>query len=148
MTKKEAPVDWAESGGTERKMKVTMVPEENAGIEVTDTYDTLPVKLTDEGYKEYGLKMAQANREIAAAEDELAAVKSQFKSRIDAAVAKRNEYAGIINAGAVYQKVDCQLIKDFVHNTITLVRTDTDEVVRTRTMSMDERQRKLPGTKE
>lgn len=112
-------------------------------METTETFEILKVPLADTDYKEYGIKMGQANREIQQAEDELAAVKSQFKSRIDAAVAKRNEYAGIINAGCEYLKVDCHLIKDYRENTMTLVRLDTLEIVRTRTMTVDERQRGL-----
>lgn len=81
--------------------------------------------------------------EITQAEDSLAAVKSQFKSRIDAATAKRNEYSAIINAGCEYKPVDCKLIKDYGVNTITVVRLDTGEIVSERAMSMAERQRGL-----
>ncbi|CAO0822447.1 conserved hypothetical protein [Desulfarculales bacterium] len=112
-------------------------------MEVKETFETLPVKLTDMDYKDFGIKMGQANQDISKAEDELAAVKSQYKSRIDAAVAKRNEYSAIINSGCEYKKVDCHLVKDFQAGTITLIRLDTGEVVRTRTMGMEERQRGL-----
>lgn len=118
-------------------------PELADHLEISETTETLPVRLTDLDYKEFGIKMGLANQEIAQAEDELAAVKSQFKSRIDAAVAKRNEYASIINSGTVYKKVDCEVIKDFKQGTITVVRRDTFETVRSKTMTSEERQRGL-----
>jgi hypothetical protein len=112
-------------------------------IETKDTFETLPVKLTDLDYKDFGIKLGQANQEISHAEDELAAVKKQFQSRIAAAEAKRNEYSAIINSGCEYKKVDCHLVKDYSAASITLVRLDTNEVVRTRTMGVEERQRGL-----
>ncbi len=68
-------------------------------LEITTIQETLKCILSDEEYKNIAILMGRGNAEISAAEDELAAVKSQFKSRIDAAVAERNEYAGMINAG-------------------------------------------------
>ncbi len=112
-------------------------------IETVTVQETLRVDLTDEEYKNVAILMGHANAEISAAEDQLAAVKSQFKSRIDAAVAKRNEYAGIINAGCEYKPVDCWLTKDWGAGSITVTRQDTGEVIRTRPMSPEEKQRGL-----
>src|SRR5208337_1734525 len=112
-------------------------------IETITVQETLRVDLTNEEYKNIAILMGHANAEISAAEDQLAAVKSQFKSRIDAAVAKRNEYAGIINAGCEYKPVDCWLTKDWGASTITVIRQDTREVIRTRPMSPEEKQRGL-----
>jgi hypothetical protein len=116
---------------------------EDDQVEHKDTWETLPVKLTDLEYKEFGIKMGQANQDISKAEDELAAVKSQYKSRIDAAVAERNRISSIINSGVEYRKVDCRITKDFRAGTITIIRMDSHEVVRTRTMGIEERQRAL-----
>lgn len=77
------------------------------------------------------------------AEDELASVKSQYKSRIVSAEGRRNEYAAIINAGHQQKPVECHLVKDSTENTITLVRMDTWEIKWTRTMTAAERQRGL-----
>jgi len=108
---------------------------EPASTETTTVTEILPEPLTDAEDKEIGKQQAQANQEIAQAEDELKSVKSQYKSRIDSAEARRNEYAAIINAGHQQKQVECHLIKDFRENTITLVRLDTEEIVRTRTMT-------------
>jgi hypothetical protein len=111
--------------------------------DVTEIKETLPVKLTDADYKNLAIKMGQAGTEIAQAEDQLAAVKSQFKAKIDAAKAKSNEYASIANAGVEYRQVDCHLIKDYQHSFVRIVRLDTYEVVNERTMTTAERQRGL-----
>jgi uncharacterized protein YodC (DUF2158 family) len=116
---------------------------EQASTEITTVTEILPVPLTDAEYKEIGKMQAQANQEIAQAEDELKSVKSQFKSRIDSAEARRNEFASIINAGHQQKQVECHLVKDFTENTITLIRLDTYETVRTRTMSTAEKQKGL-----
>jgi hypothetical protein len=108
---------------------------EQASTEITTITEILPVPLTDAEYKEFGILVSRANQEIAQAEDELKSVKSQYKSRIDSAEARRNEYAAIINAGHQQRQVECTLFKDFRDNTISLIRGDTGEVVRTRTMS-------------
>lgn len=112
-------------------------------VETTIITEILPVPLTDAEYKEIGKQQAQANQEIAQAEDELKSVRSQYKSRIDSAEARRNEYAAIINAGHQQKQVECCQVKDFRENTVTLVRLDTHEIVRTRTMTAGERQRGL-----
>jgi hypothetical protein len=117
--------------------------KEYQDADVTVIQETLPVKLTDQDYKSLAIKMGQAGTEIAQAEDQLAAVKSQFKARIDAAKAKSNEYASIANAGVEYRKVDCHLTKDYQQNTVRIRRLDTFELVSERTMTTAERQRGL-----
>ena len=121
---------------------------ECAPLEITVIKETLKVPLSDEDYKDFAIKMGHANLEISAAEDSLASVKSQFKARIDAAVAKRNEYASIINAGCEYKPVECQLRKDYSRSTIEVVRMDTYERVSIRNMTIDEKQRGLAFTNE
>jgi hypothetical protein len=119
-------------------------PEESyQDADVTEIKETLPVKLTDQDYKNLAIKMGQAGTEIAQAEDQLAAVKSQFKAKIDAAKAKSNEYASIANAGVEYRQVDCHLIKNYQSGFVRVVRMDTFETVSDRTMTSAERQRGL-----
>ena len=134
----EAPEPGAETGPT-----TLAEVAEQASIETTTITQILPVPITDAEYKEIGLKMGAANQEIIQAENELKSVKSQFKSRIDSAKTRRDEYAAIINAGHQQRQVECHEVKDFVENTITLIRKDNGEVVRTRTMTTAEKQRGL-----
>ena len=96
-----------------------------------------------DAYRELRASVVAANQEIVQAEIELKAVKTQYKSRMESAEARRQEYSDIINAGHQQMQVECVLVKDFTANTITLIRQDTFEDVRTRTMSSAERQRGL-----
>jgi hypothetical protein len=121
---------------------------EQASIETTTIVEILPVPLTDAEHKEISQRMAAANQEIAQIEIDLKAVKSQFKSRKESAEARRNECSDFINAGHQQKQVECILVKDFTENTITLIRQDTGEIVRTRTMLAAERQRGLDFGKE
>ena len=116
---------------------------EQASTETTTTTEILPVPLTDSEHKEISKMMAAANQEIVQAEIELKAVKTQYKSRMESAEARRQEYSDIINAGHQQRPVECHLVKDFTANTITLIRLDTGEIVRTRTMNATEKQRGL-----
>jgi hypothetical protein len=147
----EAPLsEYTEAAGLGLLEEIKAAPApgdpqvpEYGDAEVTSIKETLKVPLTDADYKEYAIRIGQVGTEITQAEDGLAAVKSQFKARIDAATAKRNEYSAIINAGCEYKPVECHLIKDYQANAIVVVRLDTGEVVRERTMSIEERQRGL-----
>lgn len=121
---------------------------EQASTETTTIVEILPVPLTDAEHKEISKMMAAANQEIVQAEIELKAVKTQYKSRMESAEARRQEYSDIINAGHRQRQVECHLVKDFTTNTITLIRLDTGEIVRTRTMTTAERQRGLDFEKE
>ena len=154
----DVPLDeFTEEAGQELLKKLQEVPEpgaetdpstlaevaEQASIETTTITEILPVPITDAEYKEIGLKMGAANQEIIQAENELKSVKSQYKSRIDSAKTRRDEYASIINAGHQQRQTECHLVKNFIENTITLIRLDTGEVVRTRTMTAAEKQRSM-----
>ena len=112
-------------------------------VKTRNTTESLKCILTDDEIRRYGIAQARANAEIATAEEELQSVKSQYKSRVDAATATRNDMAKRINNGYEFRQVDCVERWDYVSNDITVRRTDTYEVVSRRTMSRDEMQRKL-----
>ena len=116
---------------------------EQASTETTTITEILPVALTVTEQLEFGRLQSAAQQEIIQAKNELKSVKSQFKSRIDSAETRRDDYASIINTGHQQKAVECHLIKNFQENTITLIRLDTGEVVRTRTMTAAEKQRGL-----
>jgi hypothetical protein len=90
---------------TEPTTLAEVAAKQDSSLEVVPVTETLMVPLTDEEYKTLGIKMAHANSEIGRAEEELQSVKSQFKSRIDAEIAKKNHYSSIINAGGEYRPV-------------------------------------------
>ena len=118
-------------------------PPECAPVEVTAIKELCKVFLTDAEYKTYALQMAEAGRDISRAEDDLAAVKSKYKSRIDSAVARRNEISTIISMGWEDRHIECNLVKDYRAGEIYKVRLDTGEEIGRRAMNTDERQRGL-----
>ena len=112
-------------------------------VKTRNTTESLKCILTDDEIRRYGIAQARANAEIATAEEELQSVKSQYKSRVDAATANRNDMAKRINNGYEFRQVDCIERWDYGSNDITVRRIDTWEVVSRRTMSREEMQRKL-----
>ena len=112
-------------------------------VKTRNTTESLKCILTDDEIRRYGIAQARANAEIATAEEELQSVKSQYKSRVDAATATRNDMAKRINNGYEFRQVDCQERWNYGSNIITVFRTDTYETVSRRTMSREEMQRKL-----
>lgn len=112
-------------------------------VKTRNTTESLKCILTDDEIRRYGIAQARANAEIATAEEELQSVKSQYKSRVDAATATRNDMAKRINNGYEFRQVDCVERWDYGSNIITVFRTDTYETVSRRTMSREEMQRKL-----
>jgi hypothetical protein len=112
-------------------------------VKTRNTTENLKCILTDDEIRRYGIAQARANAEIARAEEELQSVKSQYKSRIDAAAATRNDMAQRINNGYEFRPVECIERWDYDSNVIGVMRTDTYETVSRRTMTRDEMQRKL-----
>ena len=112
-------------------------------VKTRNTTESLKCILTDDEIRRYGIAQARANAEIARAEEELQSVKSQYKSRIDAAAATRNDMAQRINNGYEFRQVECIERWDYGSNVITVLRTDTYETVSRRIMTRDEMQRKL-----
>ena len=138
----------AEAGGQTTEPKTLEDVQEavkaaELNVKIRNTMESLKCVLTDDEIRRYGIAQARANAEIARAEEELQSVKSQYKSRIDAAAATRNDMAQRINNGYEFRQVECQEHWDYGSNVITVFRTDTWETVSRRTMTRDEMQRKL-----
>src|SRR5208337_2394896 len=114
-----------------------------AHVEITTITELCKISLTDAEYKDLSIKMGQVCAEISQAQDDLTALKSRYKSRIDAGEAKRSEIADIMRVGWEERPIECQLIKDYGSNTISKVRPDTGEQIGYRAMSQEERQRGL-----
>ena len=112
-------------------------------IQTKKTRESLKCPLTEAEIAELGKQASRAGAAIRQKEAELQAVKSQFKAEIDKLVAERNECEGKINAGWEFRPVDCEIIKDYRENTLRVVRLDTYETVRERTLTAEERQQLL-----
>ena len=69
-------------------------PEPGQDIQTVETKENLKCHLTDEEIRKYAREAARANGDIKEYEDDLAAVKAEYKSRIDRAQAIDRTSAG------------------------------------------------------
>lgn len=88
-------------------------------------------------------KMAHAVIEKNEAEEGMKAASTQFKSQIDRAKADISSCASKINMGYEMREVECVKDMDYKNNTVTIIRLDLQEVVKTRAMTAEERQQEL-----
>ena len=105
----------------------------------------LRVNYTDKELLEIGKKLAESNRDHAAAEDEKKAVTSQLKARCDSIQGRIDEYSGQLTSGYTFRKVACEIRYDTPKRGMKqVVRLDTMEIVETAALSMSELQEELP----
>jgi hypothetical protein len=122
----------------------TPVDAELAGnIERSRTRESLKCRLSDDEVRELGIQSARLGALIHQEEADLKAVKSQFNARIDKLTAERAEADIKINAGWEFRTVECEVIKEFTTNTARTIRLDTNELVRERALTIEERQQSL-----
>ena len=110
---------------------------------VKNTRETLKVMLTDDEIRELGIQSARLGSLVRQEEADLTAVKSQFKAKIDKLNAERTEVDNRINAGWEMRSIECESVYDYQNHSVTMTRTDTGEIVRSRNMTADEIQRTL-----
>jgi len=141
----ESPILPSPPGSPEAEAPATLqeAAKACAPVEITTITELCKISLTDAEYKDLSIKMGQVCAEISQSEADLTALKSRYKSRIDAGEAKRSEIADIMRVGWEERPIECQLIKDYGSNTISKVRLDTGEQIGYRAMSQEERQRGL-----
>ncbi len=135
---------WEEPNATSQSNEAPPIEEAAEDhIQTKKSRESLKCLLTESEISELGKRGARAGAAIRQKESELQAVKSQFKAEIDKLQAERNECEGKINTGWEFRPVDCKMIKDFRENTLRVVRLDTYETVRERTLTAEERQQLL-----
>lgn len=99
---------------------------------------SLPVKLTDEEKKDRGQLMAQQVQAIKRLELELAAIKAEFKGKLQAANTAISLYSDTVANGVEYREVECEQVPDRVEGVVRIKRLDIGEVVAVRTMTRTE----------
>jgi len=107
----------------------------------------LKCHLTEKEKTELSAKIAKAISDRSSAEAKLKEVNASIKAQIAQLDAEISEKALQINNGYEYRNVECQMDKDYRLGTVTITRLDTDEVIRERPMTAEERQMELPGDK-
>ncbi len=101
---------------------------------------------TPEERQRMGDTMAQVCAEIEALEEEKAEEANRLKTAIASQQKLLRENARKLRLGWELRMIDCRMEKDFNGNVVRLYREDTNELVEERAMSIEERQRMLPGT--
>jgi len=104
----------------------------------------LKVLLTPDEERYFGKEIARARQELAAVNDELDEVKSQFKSKIESCEKEQNRFMVLLNNGYEYRQVECEVVNDYKAGTVRVTRMDTGELVEERAMNDIDRQRELP----
>lgn len=93
--------------------------------------ETLNLKcpLTDEEMLEISKGMSEHLNKMNQAVKDLSAYQSQKKSEIKGHEALIQKAANLINAGAEYRDVKCEVIINESENSVTWIRLDTNEIV-------------------
>jgi hypothetical protein len=87
-----------------------------------------------------GLSLANAIADLEALAQEKADFMADLKGRHKDAQAKVKLLAEKIRTGSEVRLVECRLEKDFLSNAVRTYRTDTNELVEERAMTVEERQ--------
>ena len=104
---------------------------------------SLPVKLTDLELVEAGHNLATVVQDISTEESRQADIKASMKARLAELEGRRTQLAIIVARREEYREVTVEITHDYQRGVIQDIRTDTGEVVSTRTMSESERQQQL-----
>lgn len=103
----------------------------------------LPVKLTDEQIQKCGEKLAEMEIDLQSTRELAAAAATKYRERKKALAESIATVSQQINDGQEQRPATCELRPDYKRNTMEVVRTDSNEVVETRALTLDERQDEL-----
>ena len=103
----------------------------------------LMCKLTPEEISQASDDLARHLDEHEAVENELAALKSQFKGKLELAQANINTKKRLVRDKREMRYVDVEVVSDYTECTIRITRLDTGEIVEDRKMTGDEKQLKI-----
>lgn len=106
----------------------------------TATTRELPVKLTDAELRERAKELGAAIEDHAIAERQKKAAADDFKMQLEALDTKISNLGHIVTRGEEYRPVAITTRKDFERSKVETIRLDTNEVVDSRPMTLDEKQ--------
>lgn len=104
----------------------------------------LPVRLTSDELLDRGTRLSAVIQDFNAEENRQIDMKTQMKARLTELDAKKTQLAIVIGRREEDRDVSCDVFADYERLVIDTVRQDTGEVVNTRKMTEEERQRALP----
>lgn len=105
----------------------------------------LPVKLSDKEIQAAGEKLAELELDLQRAKEEAAGIAAQFRERKKALAENIAKTSRVVDEGQEDRPIVCEMVPDYRRNVMEVVRTDTDEVVEDRALTVDERQMELGG---
>jgi len=94
----------------------------------------------DEERKELATEMAQKIVTLQQTEDDLKAIKSDYKSRIDVNQAGINLSATRLTSGYEMRSTKCEVRPDYAKKVWEYIRVDTGEIAKTKDMTADDLQ--------
>ena len=110
-------------------------------IIATSTEDRqLRVPLTEKELLEAGQKLADALQTLVTLDNELQSFKEQIKGKVAEAEGKSSRFGSLVRQKYEYRPVTCEIARDYTAKMLTVVRTDTGEIVEERPMTRDELQ--------
>lgn len=112
---------------------------------ISEEVRRIPVNLTDKELLEKGDELADVLRKIECEETHTELIKADIKARMAALEAQRSNVVMLITNKQELRDVRCSIVVDRKNKgMVKIVRNDTGEVVGTREITGDERQRSLP----
>ncbi len=106
-------------------------------------FDSLKCILTDNEKQELGSQMAEAVGRLIEHEKALKSVTTSIKSDIAKEEAIISGCSQKIRSGYDYRRVECEKEKDYEHGMVICRRLDTLDVIKSREMEAEERQKNL-----
>lgn len=99
--------------------------------------------LTSEELAQYSRQMADALRTQFDKEAQLKSTAALYKSEIESCKAEAQEMAEKVRSGYEFRQVECKIIYDWENKEKSWIRTDTNEIVKTDTISESELQEEM-----
>ena len=99
--------------------------------------------LTDDDRLHAGQCFADAHAELEQHNEDLDAIKSEFKGKIGQAAATIQRQSGLLRSGYEYRNTEVEIVKNFDAAVVTVTRQDTLEEIECRAMTEDEKQMNL-----
>jgi hypothetical protein len=106
--------------------------------------ESLSTNLTDEEFMARARDLARANQNIEALEQRQTDMKAQMKVEMTSAEAEQGRLTLIVARKAELRDVEVLVLADLKTGIARYVRQDTGEEYRTRPLTVEERQEKLP----
>lgn len=105
----------------------------------------LSVPLTPDEFEQRALALASTESELRAEEERQDSVKAGLKQAVSDISRKRTMLAEIVSRREELRDIECEDTFDYAAGNVTRVRLDTGEVLLTRPMTPEERQRSMFG---